>query len=77
MDRAWRHPGWWALALLLSACGGSDSPPTSTGPPPEVGEVMPDFALLDVNPGSPRSGQVVSPRDYLGQVSAWYFGHAT
>jgi hypothetical protein len=42
-----------------------------------VGDVMPDFVLLDVNPGSPRSGQAVSPRDYLGQVSAWYFGHAT
>ena len=38
---------------------------------------MADFALEDVNPNSGTYGQQVSPRDYLGQVSAWYFGHAT
>ena len=38
---------------------------------------MPDFTLPDVNPASPRKDQGVSPRDYLQQVSAWYFGHAT
>ena len=38
---------------------------------------MPDFAVTDVNPASPRKDQGVSPRDYLQQVSAWYFGHAT
>lgn len=37
----------------------------------------PDFTLPDVNPNSPRFGQEVSPRDYLEQVSGWYFGHAT
>ena len=40
-------------------------------------EAMPDFALVDVNPTSARSGQTISPRDYLDQVSAWYFGHST
>lgn len=43
------------------------------GPP----AVVPDFSLLDVNPNSPTSGQMVSPRDYLMKVSGWYFGHAT
>lgn len=38
---------------------------------------MPDFSLTDVNPNSPTSGQAVSPRDYLEQVSAWYFAHST
>ena len=38
---------------------------------------MPDFSLTDVNPNSPTKDQAVSPRDYLEQVSAWYFGHAT
>jgi hypothetical protein len=42
-----------------------------------LGEVVPDFSLLDVNPASPTSGQAVSPRDYLEIVSGWYFGHAT
>ena len=36
-----------------------------------------DFALFDVNSTSSTYNQTVSPRDYLGQVSAWYFGHAT
>jgi hypothetical protein len=30
-----------------------------------------------VSPNSPTSGQLVSPRDYLGEVSGWYFGHST
>ena len=37
----------------------------------------PDFSLADVNPTSPSFEQNVSPRDYLGQVSGWYFGFAT
>ena len=36
-----------------------------------------EFALLDVNTTSPTYGAVINPRDYLGQVSAYYFGHAT
>jgi len=39
--------------------------------------IVPDFALEDLNPGSVRYGQVVSPRDYLEQTSGWYFIHAT
>tara|TARA_B100000029_G_C17415015_1_gene902159 strand:+ start:451 stop:708 length:258 start_codon:yes stop_codon:yes gene_type:complete len=38
---------------------------------------QPDFHLTDVNATSATTGQAVSPRDYLQQVSAWYFGHAT
>jgi len=38
---------------------------------------MPDFSLTDVNPNSATSGQAVSRRQYMGKVSAWYFGHAT
>ena len=41
------------------------------------GEVVPDFSLMDVNPASSTHDQPVSPRDYLQQVSGWYFGHAT
>lgn len=37
---------------------------------------MPDFSLTDVNPASPTANQGVSPRDYLDQVSGWYFGNA-
>ncbi|MCO6458151.1 MAG: hypothetical protein J5I93_22835 [Pirellulaceae bacterium] len=41
------------------------------------GMLVADFSLLDTNPTSPTHNQPVSPRDYLGQVSGWYFGHAT
>ncbi|HMR79779.1 MAG TPA: hypothetical protein PKD61_31945 [Polyangiaceae bacterium] len=39
--------------------------------------IVPDFALVDENAASTTYQTSVSPRDYLGQVSAWYFGHAT
>lgn len=67
-----------AGALLLAACSDDSSPTKSTPPPPPSGpEAVPDFSIQDVNPNSARSGEMVSPRDYLGSVSAWYFGHAT
>jgi hypothetical protein len=66
----------FSAALLATGCGGG-SPTPPAGPSMPAGEMVAAFSLPDVNPASPRFGQVVSPRDYLGQVSAWYFGHAT
>lgn len=43
----------------------------------QMAKMVPDFSLTDVNPNSMTSGQPVSPRDHLGKVSAWYFGHST
>lgn len=40
-------------------------------------EAVPEFSLVDVNPSSATYNQAISPRDHLGHVSAWYFGHAT
>jgi hypothetical protein len=54
----------WALTALLPACGGGSA-------------LVPDFLLPDVNTNSSTFGADVSPRDYLGRISAWYFGHAT
>ena len=39
--------------------------------------VVLDFSLPDANPSSVSFGQPVSPRDYLNQVSGWYFIKAT
>ncbi|MBD3161305.1 MAG: hypothetical protein GF346_03805 [Candidatus Eisenbacteria bacterium] len=67
-----------ALALLVAAsgCGNDDSSePTSSDPSGE--EVVADFAVVDVNPNSSTHEEVVSPRQFLEQISAWYFGHAT
>jgi hypothetical protein len=55
------------LLALLAACAGGGSDPV----------VMPDFLLSDVNTNSPTGGQMVSPRDYIGNVSGYYFGAAT
>lgn len=58
----------------------SSSATTGAGGAPAmlaVGDLVPDFSLLDVNPASPTANQPVSPRDYLQRVSGWYFGHST
>ena len=51
-----------------------DRPPEPTEPNDDA---LPDFSVADVNPGSARYGEAVSPRDYLGQISAWYFGSSS
>jgi len=67
-----------ALSSLIGCAlqpvpGGSDSPPA-----PQVSDqALPDFSLTDFNANSARYQQNVSPRDYLAEVSAWYFGHST
>lgn len=40
-------------------------------------EPVPEFRLLDVSSTSPRRGTTISPRDYVMQVSGYYFGEAT
>lgn len=61
-------------ALILAAGCGDDTP---TGPRVPTGDEVPGFALTDVNPNSATHDSTISPRDYLGDVSAWYFGHST
>jgi len=41
------------------------------------GEPNEDFSLNDVNSTSATFGQAVSPSDFRGGVSAWYYGRAT
>jgi hypothetical protein len=38
---------------------------------------LPDFTLLDVNPGSATSGRQVGPLSLRGKVSGWYFTHSS
>jgi hypothetical protein len=71
-----------ALLLSLAACGsGAGAAPAPSPPPdpggPTLGQVAPEFALVDVNPASPSTATEVAPSDSLGRVSVWYFGHAT
>ena len=60
-----------AVAILSMGCPSTDIPIEPSG------DALPDFSLPDVNSNSTRFNQPISPRDYLGEVSAWYFGHAT
>lgn len=57
---------WGALSM---SCGGPSGP--------ELGYLEPDFSLLDANPNSATSGLMVSPRQHVARISAWYFGHST
>jgi hypothetical protein len=58
------------VLLVVLAAGAGCGEPTPD-------ELLSDFALADVNPASPTFDTEVSPRDFVGKVSAWYFGHAT
>lgn len=51
----------WAGMLLTSAAA--------------AGAPIAAFALNDLNAGSSRTGQVLSPRDYGQWISAYYFGN--
>jgi len=60
----------WGCSPMAEYGGGKPSPYPSDEP-------MPDFSLADVNAASPTFSTNISPRSHLGEVSAWYFGHAT
>jgi hypothetical protein len=78
---------------LAAACATSSVPPDGGTPRPDSNEAgpstpedaqsgaeakeVPAFSLEDVNPSSPGHGKRVSPNDYAGSVSAWYFSAAT
>lgn len=65
------------LCLLSLACGAPVGTPAVDAGSQAIGSLVPDFSLPDVNPASPRAGAAVSPRDYAGVVTGWYFGHST
>ncbi len=62
-------------AVFMAGCGGD----TTNAPAykDKIGKPVPAFSLVDVNPSSATYDRVVSPRDYLDKISAWYFGSAT
>jgi hypothetical protein len=73
----WLRPAVLGIALVLFAAACKKDNPSAPTPPELPEGAVPEFAALDVNPTSSRLGEVISPRDYLGSVSAWYFGHST
>ena len=55
------------LSILMWGCKPDGGPVSGEG----------DGALLDVNATSATFNTYILPEDYLGQVSAWYFGAST
>jgi hypothetical protein len=53
--------------------GTGDSSGSDTGSGGESAIAMSDFQLEDLNPASPRYGETVSPRNYMEEISGWYF----
>ncbi len=70
----------WILGLVIALFSGGfvvackDDSPTANHNGPVMAA---NFSLEDVNDSSETFGAVISPRDYLGSISAWYFGHST
>ena len=57
--------------------GDTDTGTIDTGTIEPGSNAVPDFLLADINPNSSTVGQNISPRDYLQQISGWYFIKAT
>lgn len=73
MDRVFKHiavPCIFGRTLILLSS-------LIAGPSVVHGVLISDFSLSDVNTTSSSYNQTVSPRNYLRQVSGWYFGSAT
>ena len=71
-----------AAALASVGCHNDLTGARPASNAPDTGAVadsgaMPCFALEDVNPNSTTFGKQVTPRQFLGQISAWYFGHSS
>ena len=62
-----------ALACVAWIAGCSSDGDDNNPGGPGGSSAAPDFSIPDVNDTSPRFNDMVSPRDYQGQVSAWYF----
>jgi len=60
------------LAALCAVVGACAAPAGDVG----VGDVAPDFRLVDKNTASDFVGQELGPSFFRGEASAWYFGHA-
>jgi hypothetical protein len=59
--------------LFSVACASPDTGPIGLS----ADVLVPEFSLIDQNSTSVTFGEEVSPSLMRGQVSAWYFGHAT
>lgn len=83
------NAGWLSLLLSITLLLGivSQNTPSAIAASSEAVKInsmvqlnngqAPDFQLKDLNPTSSTYDLMVSPRDFFGGISAWYFGSAT
>lgn len=76
-NRAVRTLGLLLSLALLAFAACDDDAPSEPKSPAAGPNAVAAFSLPDLNPNSPSLGDTISPRDYLGRVSCWYFGAAT
>jgi hypothetical protein len=57
--------------------GSRDTGTEDTGEWLPAPDAVANWSLPDLNPGSSRFGEAISPRDYLSRVSGFYFVRAT
>jgi len=57
--------------------GSRDTGVEDTGEWLPAPDAVANWSLPDLNPGSARFGEAISPRDYLSRVSGFYFVRAT
>ncbi len=67
------------IGLLFAPGCNEDSfgRPTATGQVQGGKRNVSEFPLEDMNPNSPSFGQMLTPGQQQGRISAWYFGAAT
>ena len=70
--------GDYSLTVEFNGSGGPAETTFTVEPSSgTLGMVVPEFSLSDDNPLSPTYGESVSPSDFMGQVTGWYFIKAT
>lgn len=77
-----RGPGLvMALFILLMSCGAPQADLSVSTLRSQTGtfpyDAVPSRALEDVNPSSPFYETLLAAEDFQGQVTVWYFSHAT
>jgi hypothetical protein len=86
-----RWAGWIGIAVLVAGCESDPSKPVPTltgpsvsgsrgsapsAPDDRLAGAIPNFGLVDANTASPTHGAIVTPRQFVGSISAYYFGSA-
>jgi len=71
------HDGFEKLEARLLLDAGAHANPAPAVEKALPADAIADFSLPDLNPASSTFNRSMSPRDFLGDVTAWMFGYST